>query len=81
MAENKILTQCPKCGERMKFSDLFIGRPGVCPACGEVFVIMPPDPSSGTGQGRMGAPPSTRHRANKFHISTYIKKKDPGPHP
>ncbi|MBI3099406.1 MAG: hypothetical protein HYY93_14435 [Planctomycetes bacterium] len=80
MAEDKIIVQCPKCGERMKFSDLFIGRPGVCTACGEVFVIMPPDPAP-AGQGRMGPPPSTRHRANRFHISTYFKKKEPGTRP
>lgn len=70
----KIEVACTKCRNVLKFSTKFIGRTGMCPACGTTFKINAPD----------AAPELPRSAGDvsghtKFKISTYFQKKPKAP--
>lgn len=71
---DKIEVSCSKCKNVLKFSPKFIGRTGMCPACGSTFKITGPDIAP-------EVPKQVGHVSGhtKFKISTYFQKKPKTP--
>lgn len=73
--QDKIEVACSKCKNVLKFSPKFIGRTGMCPACGSTFKIAPPEKPAPELPRSVG---STSGQT-KFKISTYFNVKKPKP--
>ncbi len=67
---------CGKCGTRLKFSPRFVGRQGMCVACGEQFIIQADKPmSEGKKPPSVNPPPAAKESTKlNYKISTYFKK-------
>lgn len=76
MPPDKIELNCAKCGTRLKFSTKFVGRMGMCIACGEQFLIKPEKPPEEPKQSKKPSTKSPGKTSSKFNfkISTYFKK-------
>ena len=73
MSPDKIELNCAKCGTRLKFSVKFVGRMGMCIACGEQFLIKPAKPPEEPKKPSTKSPGKASSKFN-FKISTYFKK-------
>lgn len=73
---DKIEITCGKCGTRLKFSEKFIGRQGMCVACGEQFIIRAGKPASEAKKPPAAGPAPGAKVSTKlnFKISTYFRK-------
>ncbi len=74
MAEEKLEVKCTKCGNVLKFSPKFVGRTGMCPACGSTFKIAAPEAPATPELPRQVGHVSGQ---TKFKISTYFDSKKP----
>lgn len=72
--QDKIEMSCSKCGTRLKFSPKFLGRMGMCVACGEQFIIKPEASAEPKKPSTAVKPPGKASTKFNFKISTYFKK-------
>ncbi|NUN48841.1 MAG: hypothetical protein HUU15_08455 [Candidatus Brocadiae bacterium] len=69
--EEKIEVRCPKCDNRLRFAQKFMGRNGLCPLCGANFRIQPPSAS------QVNPPPPAEDKSEAWKISTYFRNTPP----
>lgn len=75
MTPDKIELSCVKCGTRLKFSTKFVGRMGMCIACGEQFLIKPGKPPEEPEKASSPKTPGKKSTKSNFKISTYFRKR------